>query len=169
MAGSIEQRACARKSCQIPLKLAVKKSDKYFDATMLNISDEGMYLEARRKLTPGDGIRIKMMNTDEVGPGKRLLEIKDATIIWSALFRKDDGKFYGAGISMGVTDILGRKKDLSDIEYHCDMCGRKVKTKEFREKIKCVCLCSVCSEYLDSFPESLRKRCIDRFLLGNVL
>jgi hypothetical protein len=169
MAESVEQRACARKSCQIPLKFAVQKSDKYFDATIFNMSDEGMYMEARQKLSPGDDIRIKMMNTEEVGSEKRSLEIKEATIIWSALFKKDDGNFYGAGISMGITDILGLTRVSTDIEYHCDMCGKKVKTKEFQERKDCVCLCSVCNEYLDSFPESLRRRCIERFLLGNAL
>jgi hypothetical protein len=169
MAGSIEQRACARKSCQIPLKFAVQKSDKYFDATMFNISDEGIYMEARQKLSPGDDIWIKMMDNEDVGSGKRFLEIKEATVIWSALFKKDNGSFYGAGINMGVTDILGRTQVSPDIEYHCDMCGKRVKTKEFQKRIDCVCLCSVCSEYLNSFPESLRKRCIERFLLGNAL
>lgn len=168
MAGFTEQRHCIRESCRIPLIFAFHRSHTYYDATVMNISKDGMYLETRKRLRAGSGIRIRLEGTDAtVCEEKRFLEMDNATVLWCTGVEKGDGRFFGAGISFNLSDIVASEEEGAGIEYHCDMCGKKMNAGEFQKIQGRVCLCAICHEYLSTFPEALRKRCIERFLTVN--
>ena len=167
MTGSTEQRDSTRDLCHIPLLFARQQSQTYHEATVFNISEEGMYLEAQRKLSAGDDIRIRLTDTDAHGLEKPCIEMNNATVVWCAEVEKYGRQLFGAGISFSAVDIIVPEEDFSDIEYHCDMCGKRMSAGEFKKIQDSICLCPICHEYLNSFPESLRKWCIERFLMGN--
>lgn len=167
MTMSTEQRDCTRESCHISLLFAEQQSQTYHEATVFNISEEGMYLEARRKLSAGDDIRIRPADTDARGLEKPCVEMNNATVVWCTEVEKGGGQLYGAGISFSAVDIIVPGEKSSDIEYHCDMCGKRMNAGEFKKIQDSICLCPICHEYLNSFPELLRRWCIERFLMGN--
>ena len=167
MTGFAEQRNSIRELCRIPLMFAEQQSHTYHNATIFNISGEGMYLEARRKLIAGDGIRIRLADKDAEGLETSCIEMDNATVVWCTAVEKDRGHFYGAGISFNAADIRVQEETASDIEYHCDMCGTRMNAGDFKKIRGSVCLCTICHEYLNSFPEALRRWCIERFLMVN--
>jgi hypothetical protein len=169
MAESAEHRGCTRQTCNFPLKFALQHSRAYLDATVFNISEQGIYLEADSKLKPGADITIRLTDVDANGLERLSIEMSKATIIWCAKVEKGGGHFYGAGINFPAAEMSLPADSASYIEYHCDMCGKRMDENEVIKIHDNICFCTVCHIYLDSFPEALRKRCIERFLMGNYL
>jgi len=169
MAESTENRGCTRQTCNFPLKIALPHSQTYLDATVCNISKHGMYLEADSELKPGAFITFRMTDVNVNELERLSIEMSNATIIWCDGVETENGRFYGAGINFPAAETSLSAGIASDIEYHCDMCGKRMSENEFIKIHDTIRLCNVCNAYLDSFPELLRKRCIEGFLAGNSL
>ncbi len=164
MAESPDQRKHPRKSCRIPLKFAREQSDIYGDALVRNISEHGIYVEAHEELRAGAGIRIRLMSTPAPGPANLSGRENVATIIWCTRIETDHGHFYGAGMRLGGTSLNDRAGAAPDGEYHCALCGKKMTGAEVNSIEGCQSLCNICRDYLNDFPQSLRKWFIERFL-----
>lgn len=165
-----EHRTHARKDCRIPLEVECTARGRVFpcEATLYNISQEGIYLETDQELRPGEPVHIRLIQ--EV---PRVLECAhlydcNGTIRWSRQHKIGRHRLYGAGVRFYFSAVTGEIiEEGPGIVCKCDMCGETISLWDARQQGP-AWLCPACRRCLERYPEAL-SRVTTRYLIGNVL
>lgn len=168
MAQIRENRMHSRMYCRIPLECLSKQSDQSFQATVFNVSDDGVYLEADRELRPGENILIH--TAQEVPKEVTCKELEDnvGIIRWTRYMEQEGHHLFGAGLKLYYPDMMEDLKDLESLTYYCDMCGTTIRFTDVQQSKGIIWMCPRCNTYVENLPQALYET-TSRFLIGNVL
>lgn len=171
MAPFREHRTHTRLQCRVPLELksTAQKKKRAYEATIYNVSQDGVYIETSRELEPGEQVHLHL---EQLVP--RVLEcghLSDSTgvIRWSRPTEIGRHRMYRAGIRLFLPRIgENAVEGHPGVLYYCDMCGITVSLWDVRRQKGPVWLCSHCERHLERYQETVC-RVMTRYLIGNAL
>lgn len=149
------QRASTRNAYRAPIHFseyrAVDGSEDFHEGEMINSSTGGMAFFTVRKLVPGEGIVIKLVNfvPDPYWPEARQDYV--AEVRWCV---KEEGE-QAAGYHVGVRFLV----------ESCRMCDKTILCRSADAED----LCCECFARLDAVCDGSVKECIAKYLMGNVV
>ncbi len=167
MALDREHRTHQRMSCRIPMEYTFRRSHKAYQATVYNVSDDGLYVETDRELRPGQDIRISIRQDMPEGFTHLALDDQSGIIRWSLPVTSGRRHVYRAGIRISSPGMKRTFQGLPEAQYFCDICGEQVSYRQVR-KVGLIWMCPHCSEYVTHLPVAVR-RVASRHLIGNVI
>jgi ribosomal protein L37AE/L43A len=149
------------------MEYTFRRARKSYQATVYNISDEGLYFETDRELKPGQDIRISIRQ-DLPEEFTHIADGDQSGIIrWSLPVTSGRRHVYRAGIRLSSTGAKRAFQGLPEAQYFCDVCGEQISYRQVRKE-GLVWLCPHCSEYFMNLPPSV-SRVTSRHLIGNVI
>ncbi len=168
MALGREHRTQQRMNCRIPMEYTFRRSHKAYQATVYNISDDGLSVETDRELRPGQDVRI-LINQDVPEEFTHIAAHGDQSgiIRWSLPVKSGRRHVYRAGIMLSSPGMKRAFQGLPEAQYFCDICGEQVSYRQVR-KVGLLWMCPHCSEYVMHLPVAVRK-VTSRHLIGNVI
>lgn len=149
------KRAFDRNDCKAKIKYALFATDNYIDAVMYNNGDGGMYFESNDTISPGSDIYIKMIDFNPEAHSPEAKNGYRAEVMWCRKIYKDGVSVYGVGVRFMVNV--------------CDRCGEKVLYSDIHKTDNLIFLCTSCFSGHQTMREGTLKRCVEDYLLGNVL
>lgn len=149
---AVNKRAFSRTDYEAPIMFAYSNSDIYYDASMLNSSQGGMYIETSRALMPGSEIYIKIVDFPSVSFWEEENSDFCGSVVWCMSLNKKSG--FGAGVRFLVNV--------------CDQCGEKIPWKSIQKIDNYIHLCPECSRQLNALS-TMSRNSIENYLLGNVI
>jgi hypothetical protein len=97
-----EKRRHARHKCQAVIKWSYFNQDVYFDARLINFSDDGVYFETGRELKPGVSIFLDMKRVSssmiEPKDHQRPKSVSLGEVRWCSDLSRKDQNIYGVGV-----------------------------------------------------------------------
>ncbi len=165
-----EHRTHKRMDCRIPLELECTARGRVFpcEATLYNVSEEGIYLETDKELRAGEPVHIRLIQ--EVPRVLECVHLYDCngTIRWSRQHKIGRHRLYGAGVRFYFSPATGEMiEEGPGIACQCDMCGETISLWDARQQGP-AWLCRACRRCLEKYPETIY-RVTARYLIGNVL
>lgn len=167
MAFGQENRTQQRLNCRIPMEYTFRRSHKPYQATVYNISDDGLYVETNRELRPGQDIRIFIRQDMPEGFTHLALDDQSGIIRWSLPATTGRRHVYRAGIRLSSPEVQRAFQGLPGTQYFCDICGEQISYRQVRKE-GLIWMCPYCSEYVMHLPAGIR-RVASRHLIGNVI
>ena len=166
--GTYPKRA-PRTSYKAPIQYFHPQSDHYFNSSMYNFSEDGLYFESIHALEPNSKMTITMQNYSPGASGPEAFQSYLAEIRW-CLDRSDQSSArYGVGVR--ILEKTHTRSTETEVKQHqsCDLCGDEFDKASICLMDGSICLCPGCYQHLDTMPDGQIKSSIKRFLIGNVL
>jgi hypothetical protein len=132
-----------------------------------NMSDEGLYVEAERRIGRGAKIIVRDVHDDD-GLRCGVLKGNAGVIRWARPMGRGEHRVFGYGVWLYYPDLAEGFEGLEDIRFYCDMCGRPVKIMDLKQQKGPLWMCPRCNRHMESLPDVLEEE-LDRYLVGNVL
>lgn len=163
------QRINVRTTHQVPIQYALLDSDQFHPTQTCDFSAGGMCYETNEPLKPGTAVCIVMENYSPNISGPEGFRSYVATIRWTNLLSKNGTERYAAGAR-----FITRSHDLitteSQLPHHiCDLCGAMMPLNKLEMTALGAQLCTNCMKHFTSIPSIKIRRCVERFLVGNVI
>lgn len=162
------RRLNSRSYYKAPINYATFYSENYYEATMFNSSDEGMYFESDSAVRQGSYIYIKMINfsPDIYVPGAYKAYV--AQVRWCRKVNDSGDVMYGSGVRYTTKGILYGKTS-HHFYYSCDLCGREIPSDQIHNTEESLHLCLDCFKYIGKLRDGKIKESMLKFAVGNVL
>lgn len=135
---------------------------------MYNMSDEGLYLEAQGRVSPGSKVIIQDVRAQDEGDTYAALKGNAGVVRWARPIERQKRGLFGYGIWLYYPDLAEGFEALRDIRFYCDMCGQPVKIGNLKGQKGPLWMCPRCNDFVESLPDVLGEE-LDRYLMGNVL
>jgi hypothetical protein len=163
------RRISPRKHYEAPIKYLYLQQDRYYNSSMYNFSQDGLYFESFQPLELNSQINIIMPNYSPDANGPETSQSYLAVIRWCQKISDEKSSQFGVGV-----EILERSHErFTNIETQkrksCDLCDKLLLMASVCRIDGSICLCPDCFDRLDEMPEGEVKSGIKRFLDGNVL
>ncbi len=162
-------RAYPRTECRAPIQYAPVHSQQFQSTHMYDYSADGLCYETDQELEPESEICIVMENYAPGLSGPEGFRSYVARVRWIKLLQKNGSKHYAAG-----AQIVTRSHEIlisaSQAQRHlCDLCGALMPLSQAKGTEEGAQLCDLCFEHVDSIPSKRIRKCVERFLIGNVV
>lgn len=162
-------RAYPRIQCRSPIRYAPVNSRQFRSTRMYDYSTGGLCYESDKLLEPHAEVCIVMDNYTPGHAGPEGFRSYIARVRWIKLLQKNGSKHYAAG-----AQIVARSHDIltstSQTPRHvCDLCGVLMPWSQTQVTKQGAQLCASCFEHVDSIPSDRIRKCVERFLIGNVI
>jgi ribosomal protein L32 len=163
------QRSNARTVRQVPIQYALLDSDQFHPTRTYDFSSSGLCYEAHEPLKPGTDVCIVMENYDPDLSGPESFRSYVASIRWTHLLSKNGTERYAAGARIITCshDLITAEKQLP--HHLCDLCGAMMSLNKLEMTNAGAQLCANCMKHFSSIPSAKIRRCVERFLVGNVI
>lgn len=149
------RRVYSRTNHVMPIVFTDLKTQKIYNATLVNHSKGGFFFESDHALSPGKTVSLKK----ESNPADHVeaeFPTCHAEVIWC---RKTEISDTETGYDVG----------LQCVEYECMVCNKIIKSDDFQATSDGCCICPDCASSYDSISDSAAKKSIKNILIGNVL
>jgi hypothetical protein len=158
-------RAFYRNYYDAPLLYRYSDVNRYWDAKVKNLSEDGMFFVTCQSLVPDAEIYIKIVDAvPEIFRYRRPLPSR-AKVRWCREIDPEGVLGYGIGIQYMTNSHV----KFSQQSCTCDLCGCTVHSGEIYRSRENIYSCSECFDRLSKLPEGKIRECVDGFLCGNVL
>ena len=163
------QRACERTAHQVPIKYALLDTNRFHPTRTCDVSSGGLCYETHEPLKPGTDVCIVMEN---YAPGSSGLEgylSYVATIRWTHLISSNGTERYAAGARFITCshDLITAEAQLP--QHLCDLCGTRMPLNRIDRTNAGAQLCPHCKKHFNSISSDKIRRCVERFMIGNVI
>ncbi len=91
-----KNRSHFRRNDKTPIMIAAYNSDDYYSATMINLSENGMYVETKHIHHPGEDIYLKTIRSTSDPLNPEFEKSYRAKVKWC--IKNEDSHYYGMGI-----------------------------------------------------------------------
>jgi hypothetical protein len=162
-------RTFKRTTHQVPIQYALLDSDQFHPAHTYNFSPDGLCYEIQQPLNPGTDVCILMDNYTPGRPGPEGYRSYVASIRWTQSLPQTGFNRYAVGARFIARShgIITAEKQLP--HCHCDLCGESKPLNKFEETFQGAQLCTLCMKHFKSISSPRIRKCLERFLIGNVL
>jgi len=163
------QRSNERTARQVPIQYALLDSNQFHAARTYDFSSGGLCYETHEPLRPGTDVCIVMENYDPGLSGPESFRSYVASIRWTHLLSKNGTERYAAGARIITCshDLLTAENQLP--HHLCDLCGAMMPLNKLEMTHAGAQLCANCMKHFSSMPSAKIRRCVERFLVGNVI
>ena len=163
------QRACQRTAHQVPIQYALLDTNRFHPTLTYDVSSDGLCYEVHEPLKPGTDVCIVMEN---YAPGRSGLEgfrSYVGTIRWTHLISSNGMERYAAGVRF-ITCSHGLITTETQLPQHlCDLCGATMPLNKMEATSAGAQLCTHCNKHFNSIPSDKIRRCLERFMVGNII
>ena len=162
-------RSFARTARQVPIKYALLNSDNFRPTRTYDFSSAGLCYETHEPLKPGTDVSIVMEHYAPGISGPEGFRSHVASIRWTHLVAKNGTERYasGARIITSSHDLITAENQLP--RHYCDLCGATMPINKIEMTNAGAQLCAHCMKHFCSIPSGKIRRCVERFLVGNVI
>jgi hypothetical protein len=171
MASFTEHRMHPRNRARIPsdVECVSCDADQIFNATIVNVSGDGLYLESNHPFGMGDGVFIHTLEhvPERLTDGKNI-DAHAGIVRWTRAMERGGKQLYGAGVRFFYPGMLEDREAQNLFEYSCDVCSKAVGRRVGVRRSDYLWMCPKCSEFIDTLPSDLHFITV-RYLIGNVL
>ena len=163
------QRACPRTAHEVPIRYALLDTNRFHPARTYDVSSGGLCCQVHQPLEPGTDVCIVMENYDPGRTGLEGFRSYVATIRWTHLISSNGTERYAAGARFITCshDIITAETQLP--HHLCDLCGATMPLNKIEATRAGAQLCAHCSKHFNSIPSAKIRRCLERFMVGNVI
>jgi hypothetical protein len=163
------QRSNVRTPNQVRIQYALLDSDQFHPSRTYDFSSGGLCYETLEPLKPGTDVCIVMENYNPGLSGPEEFRSYVATIRWTHLLSKNGTERYAAGARFITCshDLITAETQLP--LHLCDLCGAMVPLNKLEMTDSGAQLCASCMKHYHSIPSAKIRRCVERFLVGNVI
>lgn len=163
------QRTNIRTTRQLPIQYALLNSDQFHPAKTYDFSVGGLCYETNEPLKPGTDVCIVMENYTPGISGPEGFRSYVASIRWTHLLSKNGTERYAAGARFITCshDLITAENQLP--HHLCDLCGAMMPLNKLEMTALGAQLCANCMKHLTGIPSVKIRRCVERFLVGNVI
>jgi ribosomal protein L32 len=163
------QRACPRTAHQVPIRYALLDTNRFHPTRTYDVSSSGLCYETHEPLKPGTDVCIVMEN---YAPGRSGLEgfrSYVASIRWTQLLSSNGTERYATGARFITCshDLITTETQLP--HHICDLCGTRMPLNKMEATLAGAQLCASCNKHYHSIPSAKIRRCVERFMVGNVV
>lgn len=161
-------RAWPRVRYELPIEVATGETEAFEASKLVNYSREGLCFESPRVFRQNAQVEIRMPNhnPDEFGPEAFRSYLGD--IRWCKQIRNSGAALYAVGVRF-LNKSHTERVSAPSADHRCGMCGILVPDPDMMWAGEDLSLCGVCDRRFQCIPEGLIRRCIHRFLIGNVI
>jgi hypothetical protein len=147
------------------IAVAADPSNRYENARLVNVSEEGLRFVSEKPLAPEACLQIRV---SDALPGAIRLHANTAypaNVRWCRQLHRPQTSTYDIGVRIEV------KTDSWTTVYKqtCDLCGTPISAADICIIEDQICLCRECHGHLQRLPDGLARASITRFLMGNVV
>lgn len=162
-------RSHPRTAHQVPIQYALLNTQQFENSHTLDYSTDGFCYEIRRKLEPETEVCVIVDNYSPDHGGIEAYRSYVARIRWIHLLSQNGSNCYAAG-----AQIVARSHDVLTTEAQlprlaCDMCANMEPVHRIHDTGAGVCLCRQCLKHFSNIPSEKIRKCVERFLIGNVV
>lgn len=162
-------RTDTRTARKVPIQYALLDSEQFKTARTHDFSSGGLCYETYEPLKPGTDVCIVMQNYDPGLSGPESFRSYVASIRWTHLLSRNGTERYAVG-----AQFITRSHELITAEYQlphhlCDLCGAMMPLNKMKMTNAGAQLCTHCMKHFCSIPSVKIRRCVERFLVGNVI
>ena len=147
---TLSYRAFQRAGHRIPIRYAAAGTEHFFNATMVNSSDGGMYFESDTRIEPRADLLIHIAGAPDGEQSEYRAEVR-----WCREMKDCKPPCYGIGVRF-VSNV-------------CHQCGDIIAVRDIRRTPDHIRLCPSCNAQMESMKEGKIKECLEQYLLGNVI
>jgi hypothetical protein len=163
------QRSHPRSAYRTPIQYAVFNSNQFRPALTCDFSEGGFCCETDRQLTPQEEVCIVMQNYTPGLDGPEGYHSYVAQIRWTQLLHRNGDERYAAG-----AQIVARSHEIlaSDSQMPiriCDLCNSPVAQHRIIQTLSHAQICESCAKHLSKMTSPKIRKCVERFLMGNVV
>lgn len=166
----LTQRAYPRTAFNAPIQYTVLNSNKFHSTQMINYSAGGICYEADEQLDPEEQVCIVMKNYTPGQFGPEGFRSYLTRISWIQPDYSNTGNNHfiaGAKIVARSHEVL--TADAERPQQICDLCGALMPVCQLHCTESKAQLCGQCCKHLDSIPQGKIRKCLERFMVGNVI
>lgn len=166
----IRQRSYPRTAFKAPIQYTVLDSNQSHSTQMINYSAGGMCYETDEQLEPESQVCIVMKNyaPGQYGPEGYRSYLTRISWIQPHHSRTGNSHFLaGAKIVARSHEVL--TADADKPQQICDLCGALMPVCQLRYTDAKAQLCEPCSKHFHSIPQGKIRKCLERFMVGNVI
>lgn len=165
----ISQRTNTRTARQLPIQYALLDSDQFHVTRTYDISAGGLCYETHEPLNPGTDVCIVMQNYNPNLSGPEGFRSYVASIRWTNLLSRNGTERYAAGARFITCshDLITTETQLP--QHLCDLCGVTMPLNKLEMTTLGAQLCADCTKHFASIPSIKIRKCVERFLVGNVI
>lgn len=162
-------RADIRTARQVPIKYALLDSDRFHPTRTHDFSSGGLCYETHEQLKPGTDVCIVMENYDPHQSGPEGFRSYVASIRWTHLLSANGSQRYAAGARFITCshDLITTENQLP--HHICDLCGASMPVNKLEMTGAGAQLCFHCKKHFQKIPSAKIRRCLERFMVGNVV
>ncbi|KJS33342.1 MAG: hypothetical protein VR64_00575 [Desulfatitalea sp. BRH_c12] len=161
------QRDYPRIIHQAAIKYVPKNNMELRPAFMQNYSITGLCFASDQALDLDSEICIVMEDYHPECFGPECFRSYRARIRWHHPLIRREGFATGAQFVARSHDLLAYDDDIT--RCACDLCGSLAPADQMAHTCADTCLCPYCNAHIDHLPEGKIRRCLERFLTGNVV
>jgi hypothetical protein len=163
------QRVGPRTAYQVPIKYALLDTNRFQPTRTYDVSPGGLCYETLEPLKPGTNVCIAMENYSPGQSGLEGFRSYVATIRWTHKFSSNGTERYAAGARFITCshDLLTAEAQLP--HHPCDLCGATLPLNKLETTHAGAQLCAHCNKHINSIPSAKIRRCVERFIVGNVI
>ncbi len=163
------QRAYPRKALQTPIRYMVSDSSQFRSTRTINFSMGGLCFETDQKLAPETEVCVVMDNYAPGISGPERYRSYLTRVRWNQPHSVPSKDIFFAG-----TQIMACSHDvfISSGEepcHICDLCGAVMQECLIECTEENAQLCGPCHRHYRTIPEGQISKCVERFLIGNVV
>lgn len=160
-----DRRFQTREKTDFPILFTKKHDDYYQPARVLNISQDGMYLESNKTFFQDDYFFIKTKNSFPDFGSNKNYNAFIAQVVWCE--KKEVNSGYKIGVKKRNKAKVLKNEDIGISAHCCEICTNTlmldiVKTSDHLQ------LCQNCFIWLSQLPSVVENN-ITRFSVGNVI
>jgi hypothetical protein len=171
MASFTEHRTHRRNRTRTPSDVECVSCDaeQVFNATICDVTGDGLYLESAHPFDRGEGILIHtLQHVPERLTEGRDIDANAGIVRWTRAMERDGKALYGAGVRFFYPGLREDREAQNLFEHYCDVCSKAVGRKIGVQRSDYLWMCPKCSVFIDTLPTDLYFIAV-RYLIGNVL
>lgn len=163
------RRIFPRLKYEAPIRYAKLTRDHYYESRIYNFSKGGIYFQPDSAIEPESEVGIVMENYSPGIFGPEAYRFYLVRIKWCGEISDTNYTHYGAGAEIMAKSHEVMMGEFHETHYACDLCGRLMCSADLHKVEDSVFLCSCCHAHFKSIPDGHLKKCIKRFMTGNVI
>jgi hypothetical protein len=162
-------RSHPRAAYRAPIKYAVFNSNQFRSALTCDFSEGGFCYEVDRELTPEEDVCIVMENYAPGRSGPEGYHSYLARIRWTQLLSENGVQRHAAGVQIVARSHKILATDAQMPIRICDLCNTCVAQHRIIQTASHAQICEQCAKHLNKISSEKVRRCVERFLMGNVI
>lgn len=169
MANNIVQRTYPRVPLEAAIQYTPTNSNDFRSTRSFNFSAGGLCYQTVQRLEPTDEVCIVMDNYAPGRFGPEGYRSYLAQICWIQPLSTPREEVFAAGARIIARSHEVLINETKEPHHLCDLCGVLMPAGLLRSTDGNAHLCEHCYRHFLSIPQGKVRRCVDRFLMGNVV